>query len=168
MYIPLKCICRGLIKALPCHPNTPLDIVPLDYVSEAVTTVFFESTPKSRAVYHITAGEQSTPTVQEIVSLTIDRYSKLTSRDRGLSVSYEPALAGGGDGSGKDGGSDRSAKVIEAYAPYIGKQRIFSTRKIERILKPNGIEPPRFSQYFPVVIGHWLRSESSLLEAKAA
>jgi long-chain acyl-CoA synthetase len=168
LYTPLKCICRGVLKTLPCEPDTPLDTVPLDYVGKAVTEMFLGSDARKRAIYHITAGEQSAPTVREIVSLTIDHFGKLAFNCPELTVEYRPRLFGDSCSHSSCENPGRAAKVLGAYAPYICRQRIFSSRKTDGILRQLGIKPPVFSEYFPVVIRYWLKSEMALLRGRAA
>jgi len=55
LYHPLRLIADGLLTRIPGDPNSPLDLVPADYVADRVAAIS-RWPGGSGAVYHITAG----------------------------------------------------------------------------------------------------------------
>ena len=73
LYGPLKAFARGALPALPADPAAPVDVVPVDYVADAVFTLANEppAGPEEPDTYHLVAGRQAT---------TVDRLVKLSAR----------------------------------------------------------------------------------------
>jgi thioester reductase-like protein len=57
LYPPLKLIHHGLIQVLPGSENNPLDVVPVDFVADAIDHVFLKTEQGIGKTYHLTAGE---------------------------------------------------------------------------------------------------------------
>ena len=85
VYIPAKFLSKGFLHAVPASPNIPFDIVPVDYVADAVAAL--GSMPKARGrCYHLTAGlgrETSPIEILDILIHTVNEYRNHCSR-RGL------------------------------------------------------------------------------------
>jgi thioester reductase-like protein len=68
MYTPLKAFARGAYRVLPAKPSAPVDVVPVDYVADAV---FELSSGGDEGTFHLVAGEKAT---------TVRRLTELASR----------------------------------------------------------------------------------------
>ncbi|MCL2419657.1 MAG: SDR family oxidoreductase, partial [Conexibacteraceae bacterium] len=68
MYWPLRALSTGLFKAVPAMPESPLDIVSIDYVADAIYELSTGHSG-SQQTFHLTAGSDAS-TFQEIVSLS--------------------------------------------------------------------------------------------------
>lgn len=55
IYIPARMLMRGLFRALPIHSTTVFDVVPVDYVADALTG-FIALNPDAGTSFHICAG----------------------------------------------------------------------------------------------------------------
>ncbi len=67
MYWPLRALSTGLFKAVPAMPESPLDIVSIDYVADAIHELS-EGRAEAQQVFHLTAGTDAS-TWGEIVSM---------------------------------------------------------------------------------------------------
>jgi long-chain acyl-CoA synthetase len=67
LYWPLRAFSRGAYVALPARRDAPVDVVPVDYVADAIFAL--SQTPEAEgAAYHLTAGSNAT-SVGELVEL---------------------------------------------------------------------------------------------------
>ena len=64
LYPPLKAVGAGAYPALPGRPDTPVDVVPVDYVADAIFELA-ERRGERGDVYHLVAGRRAT-TVERI------------------------------------------------------------------------------------------------------
>ena len=78
MYLPAKLLIKGVCKALPAFPHTPFDVVPVDYVSNAIAHLSAQPGAIGQC-YHVNAGvgrESSPLEVVEALLGAIDRYKQ--------------------------------------------------------------------------------------------
>ncbi len=55
VYVPARFLVQGLLKVLPASPSTPFDIVPVDYVADAIVEISRKPQRKHRH-FHLCAG----------------------------------------------------------------------------------------------------------------
>ncbi len=55
IYVPAKLLVRGLFRFVPAVPNIPFDVVPVDYVADAIAHLSRLPLP-SGTCYHLTVG----------------------------------------------------------------------------------------------------------------
>ena len=59
LYTPLKAFARGTLRALPARRSSPVDVVPVDYVADAVFELCRRPVSRMRT-YHLVAGRHAT------------------------------------------------------------------------------------------------------------
>jgi len=74
VYVPLKLILKLQKDLLPCNPDVPLDMVPVDYVAEQILLLYER---KKRGIYHIVAGSGRETTPAELFDIAKRTCSKL-------------------------------------------------------------------------------------------
>jgi thioester reductase-like protein len=133
------------LPALPFRPTDRIDIVPVDFVADAVATLHQKEKPL-HDIYHLSSGTASETFLQLTDALSeaqgkrgpkfVPAFEKSTSR-------MVNALAGG---DGKIGGI---AKLLKVFLPYLVWNTVFdNTRAVEEM----GRRPAPFSQYsFPLL-----------------
>jgi len=132
---------------LPACRRCPLDVVPVDWVGDAVATLYHRSDADGRS-YHLAAGPTGAPTVEEVAALTCEYFGARSRRlvdPRGplgclgraaaplLRLAW-PALA----------------RRVANYLPYMISNPSFDTRNT----RAAGLAPPPFATYFPHVLRH--------------
>ena len=66
LYFPLRLYLTGKLRVLPVDPDLPLNLVPVDYVADAVARLTF--CPEAEGLnFHLTAPTASLPTARELV-----------------------------------------------------------------------------------------------------
>lgn len=69
IYFPLRLYLTGKLRILPVNPSLRINIVPCDYVSEAIVKLTFD--PQAAGLtFHLTLPAESLPTVGEMVQFT--------------------------------------------------------------------------------------------------
>jgi len=76
LYLPLKLIYRGIVTTLPGSRYTPLDVVPVDFVCDAINHIFFDSNGCAGKTYHLTASQDQATTTGEVVDLASDFFNQ--------------------------------------------------------------------------------------------
>jgi thioester reductase-like protein len=133
------------LPALPFRPTARIDIVPVDFVADAVATLHQKENP-AHEIYHLSSGTDS----ETFVELT-DALSKAQGKRgpvfapslEGPSSKMVNALAGR---AGKIGGL---ATLMKVFLPYLVWNTVFDN---SRVVEEMGRRPAPFSQYcFPLL-----------------
>jgi len=133
------------LPALPFRPTARIDIVPVDFVADAVATLHQKERP-AHEIYHLSSGTDS----ETFVELT-DALSKAQGKRgpvfapslEGPSSKMVNALAGR---AGKIGGL---ATLMKVFLPYLVWNTVFDN---SRVVEEMGRRPAPFSQYcFPLL-----------------
>jgi hypothetical protein len=74
IYGPLKAFARGAYKALPARRSSPVDVVPVSYVADAIFELSGREAP-SGATYNLAAGD-SASSVGEVLELSADYFNR--------------------------------------------------------------------------------------------
>jgi thioester reductase-like protein len=153
VYWPLRAFARGLLKEVPALPQGRVDIVPVDYVADAIVHAL--RAPDPPRVVHATAGSDAV-TVEDLVELTC-----------GLMERERPTLV--------DVGSEMSSMSDEAdlYASYFSIEVVFDDARSRALLEPAGISPPPLESYFERLLDYaelarWGKRPVSRAEARLA
>jgi long-chain acyl-CoA synthetase len=60
LYSPLKAFVRGSLPFLPANRSAPVDVVPVDYVADAIFTLANEPVRESGETFHLVSGDGAT------------------------------------------------------------------------------------------------------------
>jgi long-chain acyl-CoA synthetase len=130
LYWPLRAYSRGLLQAVPARAQARVDIVPVDYVADAIVHVTRER-PDVRGTLHLVAGSDAV-TVDELMGLAADKLERPRPR---LAAEAAEELA------------QRSAEAAR-YLPYFDMDVVFGDARSRSVLGPAGIAPPPLRDYF--------------------
>ena len=89
IYVPAKLLLRGLFRFFPANPNIPFDVVPVDYVADAIHHLSRNHLP-SGTCYHLTVGLGRETNPWELLESLFETYNKY--RRTGLTVLSVPPL----------------------------------------------------------------------------
>jgi long-chain acyl-CoA synthetase len=146
LYAPLKAFSRGAYPALPARRSAPVDVVPVDYVADAV----FELTNRpgeedAEETYHLVAGPRAT-TVGHLVELSARYFGRKPPRlipppiYRRLIHPLAVRLSGGK--------SRDALKKSEVYFPYFSMRVHYDDRRARSRLESAGIQVTPVDRYF--------------------
>jgi thioester reductase-like protein len=134
------------LPALPFRPTDKIDIVPVDYVANAVATLHQKASPEHE-IYHLSSG---------IGSETFEQLTEALAKAQGKrGPTFVPSLAGptgamvnalAGRAGKKIGGL---ATLLKVFLPYLVWNTVFDNT---RVAAEMGAKPAVFSQYcFPLL-----------------
>ena len=159
LYPPLKAFARGAFPVLPARRSTPVDVVPVDYVADAVLELC-EGRESTRGVYHLVAGKRAT-TVGQVIEHTARYFRRRPPRvvppwifERLL---YPVLLRRAGERQ------RRALERTEALFPYFSMRARFDDRRARAKLERAGVRAPSLESYFDrlldfAVSARWGRS----------
>ena len=66
VYVPLKLYLTGKLRVMPCRGNLPVNVVPVDYVADAISRLTFDGRAEGRT-FHLTVPPRLLPTARELL-----------------------------------------------------------------------------------------------------
>src|SRR4051794_21547716 len=130
LYWPLRAFSRGIFQRVPALAEGRVDVVPVDYVADAIVHLLDRS---ESGVFNLTAGRDA-PTVSELVDLGEQRWE----RSIELVQPGEPTQLADG----------------EVYVPYFDMRVVFDDTRARALLEPAGIRAPKLSDCFDALIDY--------------
>ena len=143
LYTPLKAFARGTLAALPARRSAPVDVVPVDYVADAVFEVS-QDPVESCETYHLVAGDRAT-TVGRLIELSSDRLRRrapVVIPPGFFRRAVYPVLRRRGGKVGK--GLERS----KVFFPYFAMDVKYDNSRARHRLEQAGIAVPPIETYF--------------------
>lgn len=135
LYWPIRAFSRGLFAEVPARPEALVDVVPVDYVADALVHLLDD--PSATGVINLVSGHEAC-TVDALVGMT----SAAFGRER------PPVVAPGSTGTGSAHADDHAA----VYFPYFDMDMVFDDAHAREVLGPAGIRCPHLTDYFPRLI----------------
>lgn len=145
LYWPIKVYARGRWRLVPGRANSRFDIVPVDYVVDALLALR-ERVPTDGRAWHLCAGPDAAATageVTELARLAFDAKPILWIHPGFYRSALRPVL--------KLALGRRRADVFKggaAYLPYFTSDLVFETRATDDALAGTGLKAPRVQDYF--------------------
>jgi len=139
IYVLLKLYLKGQLPIVPVSPSMKINLVPVDYVADAVVNLNFDSRAINKT-FHLTAPSKSLPTVKELIKFVKAwSYENLKFRPNDpiyipLSASVIRKISSLSPLFGK-----RTAKLLETMnilSPYFNENREYQRDNTEEILGP--------------------------------
>jgi long-chain acyl-CoA synthetase len=168
LYWPLKAFSRGAYPAVPARAETVVDIVPVDYVADAIFALS-QLREAEGATFHITAGERA-GSVGELVELASEFFARPAPRLLPPSLyrrTVHPLLLR----ATRDERRRRILRRSETFFPYFAAKVVYDNRRTRAALHGTGIAPPRLHAYFDRLVEFALAAEwgrRSISRAQAA
>jgi nucleoside-diphosphate-sugar epimerase len=135
LYWPIRAFSRGLFPEVPARPEALVDVVPVDYVADALVQLLEDSS--SSGVVNLVSGREAC-TVEELVAMTSSAFGKERPK----------VVAPGSTGTGSAHADDQAA----VYFPYFDMDMVFDDSRARALLGPPGIQCPHLTDYFPRLI----------------
>jgi long-chain acyl-CoA synthetase len=136
LYSPLKAFVRGSLPFLPAHRSAPLDVVPVDYVADAIFTLASEPVRESGETFHLVSGGGAT-TVGGLAQRAASHLERRPPRilpPKLYRRLIHPLLARTGPAARR-----RALTSSEVFFPYFTMQVRFDDRAARRRLAWQGI-----------------------------
>ena len=149
LYWPMKIYARGRWRTVFGRSDCPVDVVPVDYVADAMVHLF-DRTDATDKTFHLTAGTGRHGTIASLGKLARQEFG-------GRSIKYVdpnlyfrwirpwllPILKWLKPDVARRGG---------VFLPYLRGNPLFDTTQADAFLAPNGIVAPSVLDYFAVIM----------------
>lgn len=156
IYWPLKIYAQRRWRTVPGFPEAVLDIVPVDFVAEAVAHLAVEERAVGRCA-HLCAGPSGCATLRQIAEYASVFFKAPPVRfvDPALFLALlRPILL-----VGLWGPRRRILRDGRFYRPYFRMRATFDTTAAEELLKPAGIRPPGVMDYIEKLFRYCVQSD---------
>jgi long-chain acyl-CoA synthetase len=144
LYWPLKIYVKHKWRTVPGFPDAAIDLVPVDYVANAVVTLSFAQKALG-GCFHLCAGPKKGSTISEIATLAASFFQLPPPRyicHKFFFTLVRPLLYAIVWGKKR-----RMLRDATMYRPYFQVRSIFDTTRAEELLTSHGIRTPDVNQY---------------------
>jgi long-chain acyl-CoA synthetase len=165
MYWPLKMLSRGMAWVVPADRAGMLDIVPIDFVCEALEALSADPSMRGKT-FHLAAGPERSSTIGELLDLAASRFRvrpPMLISPSTFDTYLRPLLYLVTWGRRRD-----MMKKGRVYRPYMAFRASFDTTEGRAVLDPLGIRPPLVREYFQRLIDYALESQWGKREVEVA
>lgn len=167
IYEPIRLTYLGKLKKLPGTKQSILDVVPVDYVCDAIIALSSMAENTIGKTFHLSVGENLGEPAHKIVSGCYGYIKELTNRfdidwDEPIPKFIHPLVL---MTVGKmmipltKGKRKRLFEKIVTYSNYGYYYKTFNTKKTNELLRPLGIIPPRFNDYMDVICNYAIQTD---------
>jgi long-chain acyl-CoA synthetase len=167
LYSPLKAFARGGLPALPARRSSPVDVVPVDYVADAVYELA-QQPVDGPETYHLVAGQEAS-SVGRLIELSashLGRPQPVVIPPGVYRRFVLPLLAR------FNAGLRQGLERTKVFFPYFALDLTYANARTRSRLEPSGISVPPLESYFGRLLEYaaaagWGRSPVSRAEAQA-
>jgi thioester reductase-like protein len=131
IYWPLRAFSRGLLDEVPVDPDGVADIVPIDYVADALIALL--ELPEVDGTVHLVAGAQALSNA-ELIGLAARKFDRPPPR-----LVLDPAS---------------TIQEAGVYLPYFGIEATLDDVRARALLGPLGLGAPPLTEYFERLIDY--------------
>jgi len=155
LYEPFKWVIYGKTSVLPCRPDVRLDVVPVDYVCDAIVALGRADASVGR-VYHLSAGPERSSSIAELVKLAEPIVNGW------LAARGEPRVQVPRIVSPEDATADQAqlfalgAEVMRTHVPYMLAEVVFDDAETRAALAGTGLACPPLRAYLDRLLGYAL------------
>jgi thioester reductase-like protein len=144
IYWPLKAFARGAYKAVPARRKSPVDVVPVSYVADAIFELSRLEAP-SGSTYNLAAGDAAS-SVGELIGLSARYFQREPPRvisPFAYRRMVHPLLLRTGDGRRR-----KALEASEVFFPYFAMRVRYRTDNARAGLAGTEVSVPRLRDYF--------------------
>jgi long-chain acyl-CoA synthetase len=156
MYWPLKMFARGWAWLATGRRQTPIDLVPVDYVVRALAHIRNEPGAIGQ-VHHLAAGPENTATLGELSQLAADFFRRrppIFLPPRVFAALVRPLITLFVFGKFR-----RLWRTAYLYLPYLALEVQFDTTNARKALAGTDIQLPRVDDYFSRLLHYCVESD---------
>jgi len=157
LYTPLRLIHDGKLKRIPIVSKTQLDVVPLDYVADALAHIACNYQQTVGRTFHLVAGAKQSLEAREIVKRAVRLFEQLDGDGQTFNIGFVAPVLYRVARSLVSAHTRRLWQLADPYLPYLTMRREFDHTNTDQLLGPAGITPPPLSDYLNLILQYALR-----------
>lgn len=165
IYFPLRLYLTGKLKFFPVDPSLKINLVPCDYVSEAIVKLTLD--PKAQGLsFHLTLPKESLPTVKEMINFT-RKWAEEKLHTKLPNPVFMPFPVSLFQWLGRIFPQKSVIHSLLSLAPYFEESRIYQRDNIDKLI---GTYNENWQDFFPQILsfavqhGFMHRSERTVHE----
>ncbi len=159
IYTPLRFIYRGIVSHMPGSSDTPLDVVPVDYISDAILYILFKSKDSIGRTYHLAGTKVNAMKAAEITELAIDYFNQTLEQRKIPQIKFIPMISYEEEKRLLNHRERRTLEALKEYVPHLKIKKFFDTTNTQALLKDTGITPPPFKKYYKILLQYCLSTD---------
>jgi thioester reductase-like protein len=163
LYYPLSMIFKGKLSYLAGYQNTLLDIVPVNFVVNAISYILLFRNNLPSNTFHLCAGSENIITAGEVIALALQYFKNFCNRDFSSFRFLAPNRC-----TQNISHQDTINQIMALYQPYISLNRLFDTANTERVLEGTNIFVPPYRDYFEKILKYGIKTNWGKLQQDAA
>jgi len=155
IYYPLKLLRKGMLKLLAGTKSVKLDIVPVNYVVNAIHHILFKRERTYGKIYNLTAGKEKSLSLAEIMNRTLNngfgkKIKHVPMIPYRIAKLFTPLLTKK---------LKKFKNLMTNYEPFLAFSPEFRNDNTSAALFGSGIEAPHLSSYFEKLLTYCLDSD---------
>jgi long-chain acyl-CoA synthetase len=149
-YVPLRLYLAGQLRVIPASPGLRVNIVPIDYVADAIARLTFEPSAEG-LTFHLTAPRETLPTAGDLVRLARGWAAEALGvrLPRPIFIPMPRLAHAGRIRDGASASSRAGTGPLQSLMPYLREHREFRRDNTDRLLGPYA---PRWREYLPQLL----------------
>lgn len=150
IYWPMRAFSRGAYTALPARRVSPVDVVSIDFVADAIFALASADDGEGET-FALAAGPRAS-TVGELLDLSARAFDRPPPRTISQGVyrrTVHPLLLRRADERRR-----ATLRATEVFFPYFAMRQEFDTSRAAERLAPLGIEPAPLDEYFEQLVDY--------------
>jgi len=146
IYIPLRLVQKGLLTYVPGTPDTLMDLVPIDWVDDAMVHILSKEESIGK-VFHITAGPERAARLDEVVVAAVNYFDNHTPLKHPRTMEFISKEEYERRRSAMRGREDALMSQLDTLLPYVTVNRLFNSANTDMLLQDSGLVFPLFKEY---------------------
>jgi thioester reductase-like protein len=158
IYIPLRLLHKGLLTYVPGRPETTLDLVPIDWVDDAMVYIMSRAESVGK-VYHITAGPERAAPLGEVIRLAIEYFDAYTPLTHPRTIEYISREEFERRRARMRGREEALMSQLDTLLPYVSINRLFNSANADALLAESTITFPLFPTYAERIFAYCVKTK---------
>jgi thioester reductase-like protein len=157
IYIPLRLVYKGLLRYVPGTPDTLMDLVPIDWVDDAMVHIMAKEESVGK-VFHITAGPRRAARLDEVVIAAVNYFDKHSPLKHPRTMEFITKEEYERRRAAMRGREDALMSQLDTLLPYVTVNRLFDSTNADMLLEGSGIVFPLFKDYSDRIFEYCLKT----------
>lgn len=166
IYIPLRLVQKGMLTYVPGTPNTLMDLVPIDWVDDAMVHILSKDESIGKA-FHITAGPKRAARLDEVVVAAVKYFDKHTPLKHPRTMEFITGEEYERRRSVMRGREEALMSQLDTLLPYVTVNRLFDSTNADTLLEGSGIAFPLFKNYSDKIFEYCVRTNWGKTEVRS-
>ncbi len=165
LYEPVKWVYHGRTDVLPCRADVRLDVVPVDFVADAILALAARGDTQG-GTFTLAAGEAGSISIRDIIEISVAAANVHHART-GLPPIVPPRVVSPESAEGLDAEAraqldklfELAAGAMRMHLPYMLTEQLFEDAATRERLEAMGVRCPPLASYLAEIIGYGLRHD---------